>query len=125
MPMRPRIPRASLPEPGAGHAAASGMNDRPGITHDDLVSALREIDGLRDVGSNEHPNFQFRSRPFLHFHVRVEGTYADVKLGAGDFEPVWASTPEEREELLESVREHVTRVARTRKSRRQSRRGRR
>jgi hypothetical protein len=30
------------------------------MTHDDLVAALRRIDGLHEVG-NSHPNFQFRS----------------------------------------------------------------
>jgi hypothetical protein len=43
------------------------------------------------------------------------GLYADVKLGGGpasDFEPVWASTPAEREDLLRRVRKHVRRTAR-------------
>jgi hypothetical protein len=88
------------------------------MSHEDLVAALREIDGLRDVG-NDRPNFQFRSRPFLHFHGGADGTYADVRFGSGDFEPVWASTPQERLDLLARVRRHVTRVDRTRKSRRQ------
>ena len=87
------------------------------MTHDDLVAALRQIDSLHDVG-NYHPNFHFRSRPFLHFHVGPVGTYADVRFGTGDFEPVPAATPEEREALLARVLKHVARVDRTRKSRR-------
>ena len=34
-------------------------------------------------------------------------TYADVRFG-GDFEPVTASTPKQREVLLEQVKAHVT-----------------
>ena len=85
-------------------------------THDDLVAALRRIEGLEDVG-NYHPNFHFRSRPFLHFHVDARGIYADVKLGTPDFREIPVSTPEERAELLTRVERHVTRVERTRKTR--------
>lgn len=75
------------------------------MTFDDLVAALREVEGLRDTGKR-HPNFRFRSKPFLHFHDGPEGAYADVRFEA-DFEPVPASTSEERWELLERVRAHV------------------
>jgi hypothetical protein len=85
------------------------------MSHDNLIVALRAIDGLRDVGKS-HPNFHLRSRPFLHFHANAEGTYADVRFGSGDFEPVWASTPDERQQLLARVQEHVERIARSRKS---------
>jgi hypothetical protein len=91
--------------------------DVPVLSHDDLVAALRNIDGLRDVG-NYHPNFHFRSQPFLHFHVGVNGTYADVRLGTHEFQQIPASTPEERQELLARVQRHITRVERARKSRR-------
>ena len=84
------------------------------MTHQDLVDALRAIDGLVDVGADP-PNFQFRSRPFLHFHTTEEGTYADVRFGTGDFEPVWASTPQQRLELLARVADHVERVSRSTK----------
>jgi hypothetical protein len=89
--------------------------DAEGMSHDDLVAALRAIDGLVDVGG-DRPNLHFRSRPFLHFHDRAEGTYADVRFGQGDFEPVWASTPQERQELLARVWDHVERLGRSRKS---------
>ena len=39
--------------------------------------------------------------------VRLDRTYADVRFG-GDFEPVTASTPKQREVLLEQVKAHVT-----------------
>jgi hypothetical protein len=79
-----------------------------------LVAALRALDGLRDVGSM-HPNFQFRSRPFLHFHHDERGTYADVRFGTGDFEPVRASTPTERMMLLARVSAHVEHIVYARK----------
>src|SRR5436190_19393881 len=90
---RPR-PRLLLPD----HAAVA---DEPegGMTHLELVEALRDIDGLVDVagGSAERPNMHLRHKPFLHFHVdpRTSAVYADVRLRGGpaaDFEPVWAST---------------------------------
>jgi hypothetical protein len=89
------------------------------MSHADLVEALRAIDGLVDVsgGETDRPNFYLRHAPFLHFHKDPGGggLYADVRLGGGkgtDFEPVWASTPDEREELLRRVRKHVRRAAR-------------
>jgi hypothetical protein len=92
------------------------------MNHQDLVDALRGIDGLVDVGGDP-PNFQFRSRPFLHFHTTEDDkTYADVRFGTGDFEPVWVSTPEERLELLAQVSDHVERLQRSTKSSRGGRR---
>jgi hypothetical protein len=112
------------PRPGKRAQGVSGsLNDvsdrggHPVVSHDDLVAALRNVEGLQDVG-NYHPSFHFRSEPFLHFHVDGDGTYADVRLGTHDFRPMPASTPEERQELLARVQRHVTRVNRTRKSRR-------
>jgi hypothetical protein len=63
------------------------------MNHNELIAALRATDGLRDVGSDDHPDFHFRSRPFLHFHEHPDGTYADVLLGTGGFVRVWVSTP--------------------------------
>lgn len=89
------------------------------MTHAELVDALRGIEGLEDVtgGRDDQPNFHLRHKPFLHFHVDRGGggIYADVKLGGGptaDFEPVWASTPAERIDLLQRVRKHVRRAIR-------------
>jgi hypothetical protein len=110
---RPR-PRPPLPERRAGE-----VNDEGGMTHAQLVEVLRATDGLVDVtgGSGDRPNFHLRHKPFLHFHTDPDsgGLYADVKFGGGpasDFEPVWASTPAEREDLLRRVRKHVRRAAR-------------
>ena len=62
----------------------------------------------RPARQGKHPpNFHFRSKPFLHFHNGPDRTYADVRFG-GDFDPVTASTPKQREVLLEQVKAHVT-----------------
>jgi len=76
-----------------------------GHDFDELVASLRQIDGQRDKGKHP-PNSHFRSKPFLHFHNGPHRTYADVRFG-GDFEPVTASTPKQREVLLEQVKAHV------------------
>jgi len=109
---RPR-PRPPLPERERIDTGRAGM------THAQLVDALRAIDGLVDVAGRggDRPNFHLRHKPFLHFHADPDGggVYADVKLRGGpaaDFEPVWASTPAEREELLRGVRTNVRRAAR-------------
>ena len=81
-------------------------DDLEGMTQEQLVDALRAIDGLVDVG-RDPPNFHFRARPFLHFHRHETGIYADVRFGTGDFEPIWVSTPREREALLARVADHV------------------
>ena len=88
------------------------------MTHAQLVEELRAIDGLVDVtgGRSDRPNFHLRRAPYLHFHKSSDGAlYADVKTGGGpsaDFEPFWASTPTEREELLRRVRNHVRKLRR-------------
>ena len=76
-----------------------------GMTFDELVASLRQIGGQRDKGKHP-PNFHFRSKPSLHFHNGPDRTYAGVRFG-GDFEPVTASTPKQREVLLEQVKAHV------------------
>jgi len=89
------------------------------MTHVELIEALRAVDGLVDVtgGHGARPNFHLRHKPFLHFHTDPNGggLYADVKLGGGpaaDFEPIWASTPAERKDLIRRVRRHVRRASR-------------
>jgi hypothetical protein len=110
---RRRRPRPPLPECQTAEVDGEG-----GMTQAQLVEALRATDGLVDVtgGSGDRPNFHLRRKPFLHFHTDPAsgGLYADVKLGgpASDFEPVWASTPAEREDLLRRVRKHVRRAVR-------------
>jgi len=76
------------------------------MTSGELAASLRQIDGQRDKGKHP-PNFHFRSKPFPHFRNGPSRTYADVRFG-GDFEPVTASTPKQREVLLEQVKAHVT-----------------
>jgi hypothetical protein len=106
-------PRPPLPE-----RQTVDVDGDDGMAHAQLVEALRATDGLVDVtgGTGDRPNFHLRHKPFLHFHTDPAsgGLYADVKLGGpvSDFEPVWASTPAEREDLLRRVRKHVRRAAR-------------
>ena len=95
------------------------LDDEAGTSHAQLVEALCAIDGLVDVtgGVSDRPNFHLRRKPFLHFHTDPTSgeLYADVKLGGGsaaDFQPVWASTPAERDDLLRRVRKHVRRAVR-------------
>jgi hypothetical protein len=112
-----RQPRAPLPPRSDPLSADEPAHDADGMTHEQLVAALRSVGGLVDVG-REHPNFQFRGKSFLHFHSADAGTYADVRFGSGDFEPMWAASPRERLELLARVLDHVERVKRPRKDRR-------
>ena len=111
-PIRSRTSRPPLPR----HSEATG-GVAFSMSQEELVDALRAIDGLVDVGVDP-PNFQFRNRPFLHFHTSDEGTYADVRFGTGDFEPVWASTPQEGVELLARVTDHVESLNRSTRSNR-------
>ena len=110
VPIRPRTPRKKLARHQPDPLGATGMS------HDELVEGLRAIEGLRDVGKT-HPVFHYRSKPFLHFHDSPEGRYADVRLGSGDFEPVWASTGVERLALLAKVTRHIEKLERARKGR--------
>jgi hypothetical protein len=109
-PVKARLPRAPLPARGS-----TEPDDPSAMTHEQLVDALRAIEGLSDLGSDA-PNFHFRSRPFLHFHQLDQGMSADVRFGSGDFEAVWVATPSERQELLARVCDHVERLQRTRKT---------
>ena len=107
------LPRVSVPD-----HETDDVDAVVGMTHAEFVEALRAIEGLVDVtgGHRDRPNFHLRRQPFLHFHVdaRSGGMYADVRFGGRgvDFEPVWASTPRERQDLLRQVRGHVRRIAR-------------
>jgi hypothetical protein len=114
-PMKSRLPRAPLPARGS-----TEPDDPSGMTHEQLVQALRAIEGLVDVGSDA-PNFHLRSRPFLHFHQHDQGMSADVRFGSGDFEAVWVSTPSERQELLARVCDHVEQLRGTRKTKKRGR----
>lgn len=109
--------RRPRPRPPLTERQTAEVDGEGGMTHAQLVEALHATDGLVDVtvGSADRPNFNLRHKPFLHFHTDPASgdLYADVKLGGGpasDFEPVWASTPAEREDLLRRVRKRVRRV---------------
>ena len=89
------------------------------VTYEELIAALRRVPELRDRSSDSHPNFFYKSRPFLHFHVDDQGrAYADVFLGGHDFEEQFAHTDSERDVLYALVLEHVEETDRSRPRRR-------
>lgn len=71
-------------------------------THDDLLVALRRLDGLTERGKT--PGHFYRgSQAFLHFHGEGEDRAADLRRdGAWDRLP--AGTPAARAALLATVR---------------------
>jgi len=65
-----------------------------------LLEALRRFDSLRE----KKPGVFYRkSRAFLHFHEDAAGLFADVRLGASDFERFRVSTRAERAALLREI----------------------
>jgi hypothetical protein len=68
-------------------------------THEELLDALRAIDGLKERSAGR---FYRRSRPFLHFHGRGAEMRADLRI-ADEWEPVPAGTPDQRAALLARV----------------------
>jgi hypothetical protein len=74
-------------------------------THDDLLAALRALDGLVEKGKTP-AHFYLRSRPFLHFHGTGGERCADLRRD-DDWERIPAATPAERAALLDAVRRHL------------------
>jgi hypothetical protein len=70
---------------------------------DDLVAALRGIDGITEKRPGA---FSRGSRAFLHFHDDRTGYYADVRFGA-DFERFRVTTRREQQALLSRVRREL------------------
>jgi hypothetical protein len=72
------------------------------VTHDELVAAIRRLDGLEERGKT--PHFYLGGTPFLHFHGAGDDLAADIRPpGAGDWERVPAATPADRAALLARV----------------------
>ncbi len=72
---------------------------------DDLVTALRGIDGITEKRPGA---FSRGSRAFLHFHDDPTGYYADIRFGA-DFERFRLTTRREQQALLSRVRRELAR----------------
>lgn len=70
-----------------------------------LLSALRNVDGLREKGRG---TFYRGSRAFLHFHEDPKGLFVDVRFDA-EFERVSVTTAAEQDSLLRRVRDAVRR----------------
>lgn len=77
------------------HASSAALDEL-----DDLLHALRGIDGLTE---KKRGVFYRRSRAFLHFHEDESGLYADVRVDA-DFDRVRVTTKAERKRLVSLVR---------------------
>lgn len=113
---RPK-PRSASPEAAPKRAVKRGEPERsfektPSLRREaglvrleGLLAALRDIEGLRE----DRPGvFGHRSRAFLHFHYRPDGSIAaDVRLSGDDFTRVDVSDESGQRKLLESIRRFV------------------
>ncbi len=73
----------------------------------DLLDELREFSQLREPRPAE---FEFESRPFLHFHYGADGTIvADVRLSNRRFIPFDVSEEAGHQEVLAAIERHLER----------------
>ena len=71
----------------------------------DLLDELREFTELREPRPAE---FEFESRPFLHFHYHADGTIiADVRLSKRRFIPFDVSEEAGQQEVLAAIERHL------------------
>jgi hypothetical protein len=77
------------------HVSPGGLDEL-----EDLLRALRAIDGLRE---KKRGVFYRGSRAFLHFHEDPGGLYADVRVDA-DVERFRVTTKAEHKRLVSLVR---------------------
>ena len=66
-----------------------------------LLVQLRAIDGLVEKTPGA---FYRKSKAFLHFHIDGDDYYADVRLGAPEFERMRVTTKAEQRTLVVAVR---------------------
>ncbi len=71
---------------------------------EDLLEGLRRVESLRE---KKRGVFYRKSRAFLHFHEDPAGLFADVRLGASDFDRRRVTTRAERAGLLADIRAFV------------------
>ncbi len=70
-----------------------------------LLDELREFGELREPRLAE---FEFQSRPFLHFHYRADGTIiADVRLSNRRFIPFDVSEDAGQHEVLAAIERYL------------------
>lgn len=81
------------------HARAAALD-----ALDDLITALRGIDGLKEKGRGV---FYRKSRAFLHFHEDGERLFADIRSG-DDFDRFDVTASAARAHVLAEVRRRVT-----------------
>ena len=97
-----RRQRSRRPDAPAGNAAPV----RQGMTSGELAPSPRQINAQRGKGKHP-PDVAFRPEPFPHYRNGPGRTCAWCRSG-GDFKPVTASAPKQRDVLLEQVKARVT-----------------
>jgi len=88
--------------PGVKHAGEAALERL-----ESLLGDLRALEGEGGLREKKRGVFYRRSRAFLHFHEDPGGLYADVRLGAADFERLRVSTRAEQRALVGRVREFL------------------
>ncbi len=69
---------------------------------EDLITQLRALPGIKEKARGV---FYRGSKAFLHFHEDPAGLFADVRLGAADFDRFRVSTKQERAAFAKRVRD--------------------
>lgn len=79
---------------------------------EDLVAAFTEIRAWPEIREPKPGIFYFKSKPFLHFHIKDAFRWADVRSD-GDWERIDAPIPLPRSKvsaLLKRIKEHYRRM---------------
>ena len=74
---------------------------------DGIETLLRELRSVAGLSERKRGIFYWKSRAFLHFHEHEGTMYADVRLGAGDFDRFQLADARARRRLLAAVRKRL------------------
>ncbi len=73
-----------------------------------LANLLDELREFRELREPRPAEFEFESRPFLHFHYGADGTIvADVRLSDRRFIPFDVSEEAGQQEVLAAIERHL------------------